>query len=128
MLLYRNLEIVVKGEDINFLLEYLHNYSYQWRLIGMSLAFQYYELENIRHNSPNLPTQVLLTELLFLWSQWPTTAHPHVPTMEKLCSALRSGLVGLGALANELHDLRTQLPSQRNLNPRYKTSHTFSSL
>ena len=103
---------VVKSEDVGFLMEHMLDYSYKWRWIGLSLRFRPGELENIRQSFPEKPTKYFLMELLSQWTQWPTTTHPHVPTMEKLCSALRSGLVGLGALANELYVLCTQLPSQ----------------
>ena len=43
-----------------------------------------------------------LQELLSQWVQWPTTEHPSNPTLEALCAALRSPLVGLGSLAKEV--------------------------
>ena len=43
-----------------------------------------------------------LQELLNQWVQWPTTEHPNNPTLEALCAALRSPLVGLGSLAEEV--------------------------
>ena len=43
-----------------------------------------------------------LQELLSQWVQWPTEEHQNDPTLEALCTALRSRLVGLGSLAEEL--------------------------
>ena len=43
-----------------------------------------------------------LQELLSQWVQWPTTDHPNHPTLEALCTALSSSLVGLGSLAEEV--------------------------
>ena len=44
--------------------------------------------------------------------------HPVVPTLEQLCDALRSGLVGsglvgLGAEANDLYETKNNLPSKQ---------------
>ena len=97
---------------MNFLTGYLYKYAYKWRDIGASLRFHLGELENIVHTYPRATPQRLLTELLHQWSQWPTAEHPQAPTMERLCDALRSGQVGLGAEANDLYATRTNLPSQ----------------
>jgi hypothetical protein len=43
-----------------------------------------------------------LQELLSQWVQWPTTDHPSHPTVTALCTSLRSSLVGLGGLAEEV--------------------------
>ncbi len=102
----------MKDVDVNFLVEHLQIYSHKWRVIGISLNFLHDELENIRLSSQDITTELLLTDLLSRWSQWPTRYHSDVPTLERLCSALRSNLVGLGAKANELYELRNQLPSQ----------------
>ena len=45
-----------------------------------------------------------LQELLSLWVQWPTASHPTKPTLEALCAALRSSLVGLGSLADKVNE------------------------
>ena len=102
----------VKSTDVTFLVARLHNYAFRWREIGTALGFQHGELENIRHSLPGANTQRLLTELLSQWSQWPTVDYPQPPTIERLCDALRSSLVGLGAEANSLYAKRTDLPSQ----------------
>ena len=44
-----------------------------------------------------------LQELLSQWLQWPTDSHPSKPTLEALCAALRSSLVGLGSLAEKVN-------------------------
>ena len=43
-----------------------------------------------------------LQELLSRWVQWPTSEHPNDPTLEALCASLRSPLVGLGSLAEDV--------------------------
>ncbi len=85
----------------------------KWREIGTALSFQPGELDNINHPIPGASAQRLLTELLSQWSQWPTARHSAVPTMERLRDALRSALVGLGAEANALYELRDFLPSHQ---------------
>ena len=92
-------------------MNHLHQFAYKWREIGTALSFHHGDLENISQTFPRGTPQQLLTELLSQWSEWPTAIHSGVPTVERLCDALRSGLVGLGALANSLQDTRTQLPS-----------------
>ena len=43
-----------------------------------------------------------LQELLSQWVQWPTEEHQNNPTLGALCTALRSSLVGLGSLAEDV--------------------------
>jgi hypothetical protein len=43
-----------------------------------------------------------LQELLSQWVQWPTEEHQNNPTLGALCTALRSSLVGLGGLAEDI--------------------------
>ena len=45
-----------------------------------------------------------LQELLSQWLQWPTDSHPTKPTLEALCTALQSSLVGLGSLAERMNE------------------------
>ena len=99
--------IGVRPEDVSFLMTLLNQYEYKWRSIGTALNFQFAELENISHTSPRDPLHALLSQ----WSQWPTAEHSQDPTMERLCDALRSSLVGLGAPASELYEKRSNLPS-----------------
>ena len=80
----------------------LHPHEHKWRDIGGALGFSVGELENIRQNFPVAPVEQLLRELLSQWTQWPTETHPETPTMEMLQNALRSGPVGLGAVAEKL--------------------------
>ena len=101
----------MKDSDVSFLVGHLCKSASKWREIGIALGFLPGELDNIAHPIPGAPTQRLLTELLSQWSQWPTANHSDVPTMEKLRDALRSGLVGLGAEAADLYELRNYLPS-----------------
>ncbi len=103
---------VVRSEDVNFLVVcHLHKFASKWKEIGFSLNFLSGELDNISGSNPNASTQQLLTELLSQWSQWPTTDHPDDPELERLCDALRSGSVGLGAVANDIYRQREFLPS-----------------
>ena len=101
----------MRPEDVSFLMTRLHHYAYMWRDVGTALNFQHAEMENIRHSFPTATTRDLLHELLSQWSQWPTTEHSQDPTMERLCDALRSSLVELGAPASELFENRGNLPS-----------------
>ena len=101
----------MKDEDVSFLMSYLSQHSYKWDVIGAALHFIPGELENIRHSPQVITPQQCLNAVLCQWVQWPTTAHPQTPTMEILRDALRSDLVGLGAVANQLYDARNQLPS-----------------
>ncbi len=96
--------------DVTFLMRFLHNYSYKWNDIGLVLGFHYGELKGIEQQSPKSD---LLREVLNRWSEWPDEDHSGVPTMEKLRDALRSGTVGLGALANKLYEQRDSLPSKQ---------------
>ena len=101
----------MRSGDVTTLIGYLFKYAAKWRDIGTSLNFQPGELDNISHSNPGASTKELLIQLLSQWSQWPTADHTEHPTMERLRDALRSGLVGLGAVANELYELRHILPS-----------------
>ena len=105
--------VIMRDRDVGFLMGYLCQYSYKWEDIGTSLHFLPGELENIRHSPQVITPQQRLNSVLCQWVQWPTTAHPQTPTMEMLRDALRSDLVGLGAVANKLYDARDYLPSQR---------------
>ena len=99
----------MKSEDLLFLVTSLHRFSAKWKEIGLSLNFLADELDCIGHNKELMQC---LVELLKKWSQWPTDDHQDSPTIESLCDALHSPLVGLGAAANELYELRNLLPSQ----------------
>ena len=83
----------------------IHNYSDKWNYIGMGLGFVQPELNQICSNPSLLvsgaPTS-FLNNLLNQWVQWPTMDHPTRPTLRALCEALRSSLVGLGSLAEEV--------------------------
>lgn len=95
---------------MSFLLDRLCNYAFKWDSIGSALNFLPAELENIRCNPHMTNLQQCLHALLTQWSHWPTTAHPHRATVEKLCGALRSNLVGLGDVANEIEEIKASLP------------------
>ena len=82
----------------------LQSYSYKWNQIGLSLGFTQHELRTISNMVILLTGAPVsyLQELLSQWVQWPTTDHPNHPTLEALCTALSSSLVGLGSLAEEV--------------------------
>ena len=95
---------VLHKEDVYQLMTLMQSFSDHWLEIGMALGFTPSELNQIRKN-PMLLTAApksFLTELLSQWVQWPTVDHPHKPTLEALCKALCSSLVGLGSLAEEV--------------------------
>ena len=104
------------SEDINFLFQFLYQHSAKWRSLGVSLKFHHAELEIIHHSKANF--QDRLEELLANWSQWPTADHPDFPTLERLCDALRSEVVGLGAVAARLYERKNDLLSQRRTGAR----------
>ena len=91
-------------KDLVHLMRLLRNYSTKWEMIGLSLGFIQREL-SIISGMPKLfagaPVSYL-QELLSQWVQWPTADHPSHPTLGALCTALRSSLVGLGTLAEEV--------------------------
>ena len=94
----------MKDKDVGFLMDSLCQHSHRWKDIGTALHFLPGKLENINRNHQDV--QQCLNAVLCQWVQWPTTAHPQIPTMEMLRDALRSDLVGLGAVANQLYDAR----------------------
>ncbi len=102
-------EMVIRSSDVPFLMSHMYRHAYKWRDIGLSLNFQHGELENIATATTE---REKLTRLLDQWAQWPTADHPGTATMERLHDALCSGMVGLGAQANDLYELRIYLPSQ----------------
>ena len=103
---------IVKDVDVSYLMGCLSQHLHKWEVIGTALHFLPGELENIKHSPQATTLQQRLNAVLCQWVQWPTTAHSQTPTMEILRDALRSDLVGLGAVANQLYDARNQLPSQ----------------
>ena len=109
MTVHSNAGYVLKSEDVGVLMDCLHQYAYKWREIGTALRFLPGELECIvltfSRDGPHGGPQRLLKELLNIWCQWPIATHPDVPTVERLESALRSGPVGLGAVANNLRSM-----------------------
>ena len=98
--------IIFTEKDIANLLHLLQYYSSKWNEIGLSLGFITPELNTISSMHRlfvGAPTSYL-QELLSQWVQWPTASHSTRPTLESLCGALRSSLVGLGSLANKVKE------------------------
>ena len=103
-------ETLVRSTDISFLFdENLVKCAHKWREIGMALKFEHDELEAINVGLEPAPQKFY--KLLSIWSEWPVVNHPVAPTLEKLRDALRSQLVGYGATANTLYEMRSSLPS-----------------
>ena len=94
----------LSDKDVVHLMRVLQSYSYKWNPIGLSLGFTAHELCNISCMVTLLTGAPVsyLQELLSQWVQWPTEEHQNNPTLGALCTALRSSLVGLGSLAEEL--------------------------
>ena len=97
--------IIFTETDIINLLHLLQDYSFKWNEIGLSLGFVTPELTTIS----SMPLLLVgapisyLQELLSQWVQWPTASHSIRPTLESLCAALQSSLVGLGSLADQVN-------------------------
>ena len=98
------LDMRLTEKELATLLELIHVSSSKWDMIGTVLGFDPSEIKKIK-NMPSLfktaPTS-FLKELLSQWVQWPTLSHPTKPTLRALCTSLRSSLVGLGSLADEV--------------------------
>ena len=97
-------ERVLTEKDIAALMNQIHNFSEKWNGIGLILGFTQPELNQIKNN-PSLFMSgpgSFMGELLSQWVQWPTKDHPTKPTLEALCKALHSSLVGLGQLAEKV--------------------------
>ena len=94
----------MSDKDLFHLMRLLKDYSTKWETIGLSLGFIQPELNIISGMSKLLVEAPVsyLRELLSQWIQWPTEKHQNNPTLEALYTALRSDLVGLGALAEEV--------------------------
>ena len=105
------METVVAEEDVRFLLEKLTDYAYKWKDIGRALGFSHGEVENFDQSLPKGSPSEFLVKILSKWSQWPTERHEEKPTLERLCKALRTRSVGLGAAANDLYSRINDLPS-----------------
>lgn len=82
----------------------LGTYASKWNAIGTALRFNASELNSISakpglfHEGP----QSYLREVLNQWVQWPNDTQKGNATVEALASALRSRLVGLGRVAEDL--------------------------
>ena len=92
-------------------MNHLRKCAYEWQEIGYSLNFQHFEVKEIKETFPNAGPRQLMRELMEKWCEWPNEDHPDHPTLDKLCGALRSGLVGFGALANTIESDRATLLS-----------------
>lgn len=90
--------------DLGRLSVLLCDHADKWRLLGCSLGFLHPQLNQIECKPLLLQGAPLswLEEMLSQWLQWPTDQHPEIPSIEALCSSLKSTLVGLGATAETL--------------------------
>ena len=96
----------VEEKDEKFLVENLTRHAPKWRDIGAALRFLASELDSIE-TIPELTDEQRLEELLHRFVRWPTTAHPHAPTMEMF---KQGEMVRLGI--SNIYDYRDRLPSQ----------------
>ena len=110
--------VILSEKDIVNLMHLLQMYSYKWNPLGLSLGFTPHELSNISSMLKLLVGAPVsyLQELLSQWLQWPIDSHPSKPTLEALCAALRSSLVGLGSAAEEVNDVMRQSTGTCNNN------------
>ena len=102
--------LIINDSHVLALLQKMHNHSYMWREIGIALRFTEPELQIIQ-STPALLNKAPFSFLEYLmnqWVQWPTDDHESEPTLEKLCTALKSSLVGLGRLAKEIENTLLQ--------------------
>ena len=101
---------------MSFLLEEgkLSTYSYKWESIALAvpIGFQFGEVKGIDRTNRG-DVQACMTEMLNIWSSRHED-HKKQPTLENLCAALRSQMIGLGAVASDLQKIRTKLPSLQN--------------
>ena len=97
-------ERTLTKDDIVALLNLMYDYSDKWYNIGLGLGFAPFELDQISSKRLLLMEAPVrfLTQLISQWVQWPTARHHSKPTVRLLCEALRSSLVGLGALAEKV--------------------------
>ena len=110
-------------KDLVHLMRLLQSYSYKWNPIGFSFGFTQHELKTIFGMLKLLPGAPVsyLQELLSQWVQWPTEEHRNDPTLEALCAALRSSLVGLGRLAEEVEMEMKQHATGKLVSPHSKS-------
>ena len=102
--------LILNDRHVSALLQVMHNHSLKWRKIGLALGFTEPELQDIESKPALLITAPFsyLEDLMSQWIQWPTDDHESEPTLEKLCTALKSSLVGLGRLAKEVENTMLQ--------------------
>ena len=105
-------DILLNTDHIADLAELLVNYASEWRSIGTALKFKPHDLNNIEAcQSPK-------DRILKLIEYWILKKHEYTlpPTVNNLGSALKSRLVGLGVVADELRTIiaRSQHLSAHN--------------
>ena len=99
--------------DVALLMTILCEYAFKWYDIGIALGFSIPELRTVS-SKPSLfaiaPTGYL-ADVLNQWVNWPNVKHPMIPTMDALEMALKSKLVGLGSVSE---NIRAKLPTQQD--------------
>ena len=122
-------EQVLTETDVVVLMNLIHNFSDKWHEIGLGLGFAPSELNLISRN-PSLFMSApasFLTQLLSQWVQWPSVNHRTKPTLGALCETLRSSLVRLGSLAEEVErEMKCSTPKSRYLRYTYLNNTTIS--
>ena len=92
---------VFKEFEVSTLTEMLAGQSSKWEVIAISLGLPDNKIKNIAAKNVSKPVEISLNEVLLSWVRG-EFEHAKPPTLENLQEALRSEIVGLGALANNL--------------------------
>lgn len=90
----------MKEEDVGYIVEILATYAGKWREIGLGLGFSADELDSIPFSPKPAGS---LTYMLNEWTQWVIGGnHDKYAVLEDLERALRTRMVDLGVVADEL--------------------------
>ena len=94
--------------EVPALTEILARHSSKWEVIAISLGLPDNKIKNIAAKNVSKPVEVALNEVLLSWVRG-ESEHAKPATMKCLQKALRSNTVGLGALANEVGLVNSQM-------------------
>ena len=90
-------------KHLQVLTEVLAGHSSQWYSVGIALRLPHNVLKGIRITFSQHGVKICLYQVLHEWILW-RHEHSKPPTVENLKQALRSALVGLDVVANQLDD------------------------
>ena len=99
---------IFKEFEVPALTEILAGHSSKWEVIAISLGLPDSKIKSIAAKNASNPVEVALNEVLLSWVRG-EFEHAKPPTLENLHEALRSNAVGLGALANEVELVNSQM-------------------